>query len=337
MLYLFNKFRQLHIIVRLIIIIVVFHLIFGTAMHFIEPITFPTIFDGIWWVLITTTTIGYGDYVPETTIGRACAMVLILSGAAFVAYYMVTVATTIFNTLNALNEGSAAYNGTEHIIIIGWNEKTKNVIRQIHKMNPLRQIVLIDETLQDHPLTNKNVYFVKGNPTTDETLKRANIEKADTVLITADQQKSENEADMQSILTLLAVKGLNPLVYCIVELLTQEQVNNALRAGADELVETSFLSSIIMTTNIHAPGLSKPILSLLHLTKENRLATVKAPDELIQHPFAQAVQLLIEKEMLAIGIKKGEKYLIHPSQALQIEKNDELLVIVKGEVEQTEQ
>ena len=41
------------------------------------------------------------------------------------------------------------------------------------------------------------------------------------VLITADQHKTEEYADMNTIVTLVALQGLNPSIYSIVELLTK--------------------------------------------------------------------------------------------------------------------
>lgn len=318
----------MHIILRLFIIIIVVFIGFGASIHFIEPENFPTIFDGVWWVVVTTATIGYGDYVPKTMMGRSVAIIMILIGVAFVTFYMVTIASSIFKTLDALKEGSAAYKGKEHMIIVGWNERSKNTIQHLHLINPTLHIVLIDDSLTENPLADRNVYFVKGNSTRDETLKRANIEKAGTVLITADQHMNEHEADMQSILTLLAIKGLNPMIYCLVEILTHEQVNNARRAGADELIETYLLSSYIMVTSVHSHGLTTPILSLLNLTKERRLALLTATEEFRDVSFSDAVALLIKKEFLLIGIKKGEEFLIYPSPLITIDVNDELLVIV---------
>ncbi|HHY71728.1 MAG TPA: potassium channel family protein [Bacillus bacterium] len=326
---LLDQFRKMHIVIRLLMIIIGVFIAFGSGIHFIEPESFPTIFDGVWWVIVTTATIGYGDFVPKTVLGRTFAILIILIGVAFVTYYMATVATTIFKTLNALQEGSATYKGKEHMIVIGWNEKAKNTIQHLLLINPNIHTVLIDNSLSENPLANRNVYFVKGNSTKDETLKRANIEKAGTVLITADQNLNEHEADMHSILTLLAVKGLNPLIYCLVEILTHEQVNNAQRAGADELVETYLLSSSIMVNSIHSHGLSTPIQSLLNLTKERRIAMITATDELVNQTFAMAVAFLIKQGVLLIGIKKGEEFFIYPSPSIRIEQKDDLLVIVQ--------
>ncbi len=63
------------------------------------------------------------------------------------------------------------------------------------------------------------------------------------MIITADPNKDEMLADIHTIVTLLAVKGLNPAVKCIVEILTSEQVKNASRAGADEIIRTNLLIS----------------------------------------------------------------------------------------------
>lgn len=44
-----------------------------------EPVI-KNIFDGIWWAVVTVTTVGYGDMYPVTAIGRVLAMCLILFG-----------------------------------------------------------------------------------------------------------------------------------------------------------------------------------------------------------------------------------------------------------------
>jgi ABC-type amino acid transport substrate-binding protein len=63
--------------------------IFGHLVWFVErgvnskhfpPNYFSGIDDGIWWAIVTATTVGYGDLVPITAAGRLIAMVYMLVG-----------------------------------------------------------------------------------------------------------------------------------------------------------------------------------------------------------------------------------------------------------------
>jgi voltage-gated potassium channel Kch len=50
--------------------------VFGIVEHLVEPKTFPTVWLGMWWALVTVTTVGYGDVVPVSTAGRIIASFL---------------------------------------------------------------------------------------------------------------------------------------------------------------------------------------------------------------------------------------------------------------------
>lgn len=50
------------------------------------------ILDGLWWALVTLTTVGYGDVYPVTAAGRISASILMLVGIGFVAFITASVA-----------------------------------------------------------------------------------------------------------------------------------------------------------------------------------------------------------------------------------------------------
>ena len=56
----------------------------GALMTFADHKHFPSIGSGLWWAVQTVTTVGYGDRVPETTIGQIVAAIVMLFGIGFV-------------------------------------------------------------------------------------------------------------------------------------------------------------------------------------------------------------------------------------------------------------
>lgn len=107
-------------------------------------------------------------------------------------------------------------------------------------------MVLIDSTLEETHLLPDQIYFIKGDPQDLETLVKANIQQAEKVLITADPDQTEEHADINSILSLIACKGIKPSIYSVVEILTSKQIVNARHAGADQIIHRSLPISHLM-------------------------------------------------------------------------------------------
>lgn len=59
-------------------------LVGGVITFALEPSTFTTVGDAVWWVLVTSTTVGYGDFAPVGTPARLMAMVVMLLGIGLV-------------------------------------------------------------------------------------------------------------------------------------------------------------------------------------------------------------------------------------------------------------
>ena len=60
-------------------------LVSALVIYNVEPESFETFFDAIYWATISLTTVGYGDIYPVTTIGRIVTMVSSAFGIAIIA------------------------------------------------------------------------------------------------------------------------------------------------------------------------------------------------------------------------------------------------------------
>ena len=59
--------------------------VFGVVERLIDPKTFHSVWLGIWWGVETVTTVGYGDIVPDQTLGKVIAGFLMLGGLSLLA------------------------------------------------------------------------------------------------------------------------------------------------------------------------------------------------------------------------------------------------------------
>ena len=81
-------------------------LVIGALMYLVEGPEggFPNIPVGIYWAIVTLTTVGYGDVVPSTTFGKALASIVMILGYGIIAVPTGIVTTEIGRASAALRE-----------------------------------------------------------------------------------------------------------------------------------------------------------------------------------------------------------------------------------------
>ncbi|WP_309306018.1 ion transporter [Schaalia dentiphila] len=79
----FEKQRQA--LLAVLCFAIAYILVSALVVFNVEPETFNTFFDAVYWAVVSLTTVGYGDLYPSTDVGRTIAMISSLMGVAVVA------------------------------------------------------------------------------------------------------------------------------------------------------------------------------------------------------------------------------------------------------------
>ena len=97
-----------HALKLIVIVTVVFVALAAVAMRLADPDTFTNMGDALWFSVETVSTVGYGDLVPGTGLGKFVAGVIMVFGLAFVPAVTAIVVGTNLARRNAEGPPSAS-------------------------------------------------------------------------------------------------------------------------------------------------------------------------------------------------------------------------------------
>ncbi len=314
-----------------LILITVIVLVSSAIISLVEPdFTFG---DALWWSMVTLTTVGYGDLTPKTLPGRSIAVLIMILGIGLLTTASITISATVasilINRKIKEEQGMNSYQFENHIIFCEWNARARSILLQFRSNISTRNtpIVLIAE-MERRPIEDKNLFFIKG-AVNDETLQRANIDRASTVIILGDDRLEGGARDAKVVLSTLTVESLNPSVYTIVELLDERYLQHCQRANADEIIVSSELSAMLISQSALNHGISRLFNELLSPAIGNQTHTIPLPPELIGKTFLDALPLLkASRQSIAIGVQNAQGEIIcNPDGDYCFQAQDQLILI----------
>ncbi|WP_058307052.1 potassium channel family protein [Gracilibacillus massiliensis] len=259
----------------------------------LEKQTFPTFFDGFWWVMTTVTTVGYGDLYPVTVAGRWLALFLYVFGIGLIGIVIGKIIDGLAIYRKKREEGDIVYKGKGHYIIIGWSQKAKFAIKEMIATNYEIDIVLIDQ-LEKAPILDQNIFYIKGNASEKAPLEKANIQEAKSVLVFSDDSISEGQlADGKTLLIASTIESMAPEVHTIVEVMEESHIKNFKYMNIDEFIISNETISSLFVRSAFRNGMSSIFGQLLRRSHGDDLYHV--PSKQSWATYRDAFNELIEK------------------------------------------
>ena len=314
--------------IRPLLVIVVIVAVSSLSLSFVEPNL--SLFDSLWWAIVTLTTVGYGDVTPKTIPGRFIAFIDMLVGIGVLTLLTATVASILVEKKISKDLGMHSYSFEDHIILCEWNYRAEIILKELRLEQETEKtpIVLVADIARK-PVKDKYLYFVKGE-VCDETLHQANLMKAKTVIILGDDNLDYKQRDAKVILSTLTVESINKDAYTITELINEHNIENCKRAYADEIIVTSKLSSNLISSAAIHHGISKVISDLVTYEYGSQIFKIPVPESEIGHFFIDVfIKMKKDYQITVIAIVHGNEgeTISNPPPDYQLAVDDYLIFI----------
>lgn len=276
------------------------------------------------------TTVGYGDIAPATVGGRIIAVINMVIGIGVLAGLSATLASILVTRKLKEELGMSHFQFEHHIIIAEWNKRTTGILEELRSEDATANtpIVLIAD-IERKPIDDDNLFFVRGN-VTDETLEKANLAKARTMIILGNDQLDNRTRDAIVVLSTLTVESINPNVYTIVELVDQSNAITCKRANANEIIIGIEISSRLISQAALNHGISEVISDLLTAQTGNRLYKIPLPHTESGKSFVDVMVYMKQAhQSIIVGVQKGVEGKVIPNPAVDyvFEPGDYVIVI----------
>ena len=301
-----------------------------------------TFWKGAWYSVVTISSVGYGDYVPQTTNGKIIGFIFVLASIGLFGF----VVSKLTSYIAIINEHKRmGFNGTnfeKHTIIIGWDSYSKSVADQLVEVGYKIAIVThqkenLDLIYEHFSKDQKQIFALYSEYDNYEILKKANIHKAAMVFINTGD-------DSQKLVHTLNLKKEFPNTKYIVTLDNTDLKDTFKTAGVTYPLSKYELSSKLLASYIFEPDVAALGEELLSYAKTDDDYDIKeyliiSSNRLIGEDY-NSVFFDMKKRFntVLLGISKlnnGKRYLIkNPEENVLIGKGDYLILICNGKREQ---
>lgn len=286
-----------------------------------------THFDqALWWSIVTSTTVGYGDLFPASNAGKVVAVFLpMFMGIGLGAAFITHVASNLIERRDKRMHGEKEYTDSHHILLVGHTEETEQLVKEIQGDESYKnQEIVIIADIQRHPLPDLNhIYFVKGRPDRLDTLEKANISEADRIII-------HTGSDEESLFALInALKLKSEKCEITVRCLFSQSLDTFSSVNGDFQIIIQMTAEMMvqaMQDKVHLP-----LQILLRNNSDEEIYYISLPKAAETHTWWSLHKHLKEKyDYLTFALQTASgQVIVNPSKDQPLAKEDGLWLMAQ--------
>ncbi len=293
---------------------------------FEKPWTLASVGASFYWGI--TTVLGQGDSsFINSPAGWVISWFLILFGVALFGTLTGALIAIVIDFLLKEGQGMGASGFEGHVVVCGWNSTARDLIAELRSDDFKVKVALVYDAPKNP--AGDGVYFVKGDPTEASDLERAGLAQAlAAVIFPADDS---NDADMRSILTVMAIKSVAAHVRTVAEVNNPRHVEHFRRARADELIVSSQLASRLLARSALYPGLTELVADIVSGGEGSELYRIEIPEAYLGLSVDEvSARLRAEHRATLLSISRGGRAFVNPPTDFHIEPGDDAVVVAES-------
>jgi voltage-gated potassium channel len=185
-----------------------------TAFWYLE--TPSSLGDALWWWVVTSSTVGYGDVVPVTAPGRAAGVFAIIVGIYVYTYAAILIIERVQEMMESSERGREQLTSTDHVLICEYTAYSDELIQQdmAEGVFENREIAILTALVDRRPYPQHR--FVYGVPINPQALQRANVSRAAYIFVFSNERF--REPDKKTLHVVSRIMRLNRRAPLFVEL-----------------------------------------------------------------------------------------------------------------------
>jgi voltage-gated potassium channel len=207
--------------------------------------------EALYMVIITISTVGYGEVNILSEAGRVFIIILIVLNMGVLAYSVSTVTSFILEGelrkhLKDYRVYQKVQSLSNHTIICGFGRHGQEIVQELMK-NKLKFVVIEKNEQKISELRVQNDFlFIDGDATHDQILLEAGIKKAKSIIVATG-------LDAENVFITLSARQLNPQLNIVSRAVDKITEPKLIRAGASHVVLPERLGGFYMATLVHKP------------------------------------------------------------------------------------